>query len=403
VRVLLGWELGLNYGHLARLLPVAERLKSDGHAVLVAVRDMQTAANVLGPRNIPFVQAPYLPQGIALAHRATGYADILLSQGWSDRSTLWGLTQGWLNLYRLFRPDRLILDYSPTAALAAGIADVPMLLIGNGFELPPLTDPLPAFPGFPWADPQKAEKSERLAVFNANAVLRAFQRPPLAALRDVFSLAARLFVTLPELDHYGARSDAHYIGPLFGDLPQTLRIDWPEGEGPRIFACVRPDTSHVQCILGALSLMTARIICVAPGFQNGSLEPLRKSHIHCVPGPVDLTGLLGADLCVSYGAEGTILRFLLAGVPQLMSPWHVEAFMAARRIEASNLGLTIEGTPTVQSVAGMIASLTTDCAVRARKSVPAASASVDRVVEALCLSQSGSERGIQLSRAAGAA
>jgi len=85
-RILLTWELGLNLGHLARLLPVAQQLRSDGHVVLVAARDLQAAATVLGPAGIPFVQAPHLPKGIALAHRATGYADILLSQGWSDPS-----------------------------------------------------------------------------------------------------------------------------------------------------------------------------------------------------------------------------------------------------------------------------------------------------------------------------
>jgi len=160
MRVLLTWELGLNLGHLTRLLPVAQKLKADGHAVLVAVRDIQAAATVLGPAGVPFVQAPHLPKGIPLSHRATGYADILLSQGWSDRSALWGLTQGWLTIFQLFCPDRLILDYSPTVSLASRIAKIPTVLVGNGFELPPLTDPLPPFPGFSWAAPEKATQSE---------------------------------------------------------------------------------------------------------------------------------------------------------------------------------------------------------------------------------------------------
>lgn len=124
-RILLTWELGLNRGHLTRLPPIAQRLKTDGHVVLVASRDIQAASAVLGPAGIPFVQAPHLPKGIPLAHRAAGYADILLSQGWSDGSTLWGLTQAWLNLLRMFQPERLILDYSPTVSLAARIAKIP--------------------------------------------------------------------------------------------------------------------------------------------------------------------------------------------------------------------------------------------------------------------------------------
>ncbi len=155
-RILFTWELGLNLGHLARLLPVAQRLKADGHALLVATRDIKAAATVLAPAGIPFVQAPYLSQGIALKDRASGYADILLSQGWSDRLVLHGLTHAWLNLFRLFIPERLILDYSPTVSLAARIARLPTVLVGNGFELPPATDPLPPFPGFSWATPRQS-------------------------------------------------------------------------------------------------------------------------------------------------------------------------------------------------------------------------------------------------------
>jgi UDP:flavonoid glycosyltransferase YjiC (YdhE family) len=375
-----------------RILPIAERLKASGHTVLVAVRDIRSAAHVFGPRGITFVQAPHLPQGIPLAHRATGYADILLSQGWSDRSTLWGLVQGWLNLYGLFRPDRLILDYSPTASLAARIAEIPVVLIGNGFELPPLTDPLPPFPGFSWADPEKAEKSERLAISNANAALEAIQQRPLAALRDLFGPATRLFATVPELDHYGARSDGHYIGPLLGDLPQSQRLDWPEGEGPRIFACIRPDTSHVQCILSALAVTTARVVCVASGFQDRALEPFCKRHIHFTQRPVDLSRLLAADLCISYGAEGTIMKFVLAGVPQLVSPWHVEAFMAGRKIAAAHLGLTIESPPTVDTMLEYISRLLGDVSFRAgatefrmRATTQSENHAVTATLEALCL------------------
>jgi hypothetical protein len=68
------------------------------------------------------------------------------------------------------RPDRLVLDYSPIATLAARIAVIPCVLIGNGFELPPATNPLPPFPGFSWATPERAAESERIVLANANAV-----------------------------------------------------------------------------------------------------------------------------------------------------------------------------------------------------------------------------------------
>ena len=41
--------------------------------------------------------------------------DILRAQGWEDRRILAGLTEGWINLYRIFRPDIVVADYAPTA------------------------------------------------------------------------------------------------------------------------------------------------------------------------------------------------------------------------------------------------------------------------------------------------
>ena len=366
-RILLTWELGLNLGHLTRLLPVAQQLKADGHMVLVAARDIPAAVRVLTPHGIPFVQSPYLANGIALDHRPAGYADVLLAQGWLDRQALQGLTYAWLNLFRLFRPERMILDYSPTASLAARIAKIPTVLIGNGFELPPNSDPLPPFPGFSWATAAKAAESEGIAVANANAVLSTCRVGPLTSLSDLVTAETRLLATFPELDHYGERTDARYIGPLLGSL-NAPRVDWPAGEGPRVFASLRPDTSHVQIILAALAGMQARVICVAPGFKGAQLAQFKKEHILFSSGPVDLQSLGDADLCLTYGAEGTMMRFLLMGVPQLVSPWHVEAYMAARRVQAAGLGLWLSE-PTAQSTVHLISALVGDRELRRRAAI----------------------------------
>lgn len=355
-RILLTWELGLNLGHLTRLLPVAQQLKADGHTVLVATRDIQAAAVVLAPAGIPFTQAPFLPKGIALAHRPGSYADILLSQGWSDRQVLYGLTHAWLNLFRLFNPDRLILDYSPTVSLAARIAKVPTLLIGNGFELPPARDPPPPFPDFSWATPARAAESAGIAVANANAMLRGFGTAPLTALCDLVLGQIRLLLTYPELDHYGARAGERYVGPLLPNL-RAAAVDWPAGTGPKIFATLRPDTSHVKEILTALAGLDARVVCVVDGFTAAQLEAFKRSHLLISSRPVDLTSLRDADLCITYGAEGTTLQFLLAGVPQLISPWHVETYMAARRIEALGCGLALTGPQTPQGVTEQVNAL----------------------------------------------
>jgi UDP:flavonoid glycosyltransferase YjiC (YdhE family) len=248
-------------------------------------------------------------------------------------------------------------------SLAARIAKIPTVLVGNGFELPPLTDPLPPFPGFSWATSAKAAQSECLAVANANDVLGASKRPTIRALRDLVMDQVRLLATFPELDHYGARNDTKYIGPLLGQLGAP-KVDWPEGEGPKIFACLPPDTSRVQEILEALTTISARVVCVASGFNQPQLVPFCKKHIRYTLGTTDLKPLLDADLCITYGAEGTMMRFLMAGVPQLISPWHVEAFMAARRIEAEGLGATLLGASGQIEIGELIGRVAADPAIR---------------------------------------
>jgi UDP:flavonoid glycosyltransferase YjiC (YdhE family) len=358
-RILLTWELGLNFGHLARLLPIAKQLKSRGHAVLVAARELTSAARVLGPHGISFVQAPYLAEGLPLPHRPAGYSDVVRAQGWGDRLTLRGLTEGWINLYRMFRPDLVVADYSPTALLAAHWARLPYLSVGNGFELPPATTPLPPFPGFSWATAERAAQSEAFILENASAVGRGFRGQKLEHLGDLLAPFRALFVTFPELDHYGARDDARYIGPLVARLG-TREVAWPQAQmhSRKVFVCVRPDTENRDAILGSLRSLDASVICVALGFHATQLEQYRAAHVTYALHPIDVEPLTRqADVCLSYGAEGTVVSFLLAGVPQLLSPYQVEAHMAARRIAALGAGLVLPADRSAEDVREAIQSV----------------------------------------------
>ena len=158
--------------------------------------------------------------------------------------------------------------------------------------------------------------------------------------------------------------DAHYVSPLLGKL-NVERVDWPEGSGNRIFACLRPDTQNVEAILGGLLASEASVVCFARGFSRDKLDRYRHPRIRFVSRPVDLKHLASdAQLCVSYGAEGTMATFLLAGVPQLISPWQVEAHMAARRIEAMGAGLVLGGPQAAESVAAVIIRAVNEAAFR---------------------------------------
>jgi hypothetical protein len=256
--------------------------------------------------------------------------------------------------------------------------------------LPPLSDPLPPFPGFSWASPERAAKSDEAASINANKVLKVFGRTQIPALGDLTGGQIRLFATFSELDHYGERNDAIYIGPLLPRL-NCKKCEWPKVPGPKIFASIRRDTRHANEILTALCSIQASVVCVVHGFSMIELAAFRKPHVALGCLPLDLDSLVDADLCISYGAEGTILKFISDGVPQLIAPWHVEAHMAARRIEAAGFGKALTSGST-QEIASLIENLATEAAAvpNSERGRPAAANcwstthAVKRVVGSLC-------------------
>lgn len=359
-RVLVAWELGRNFGHLARLAPVAKALIANGHEVRFAARAVDYADRYGMPAGVAMEQAP-LPAHVPTPLSAlASYSDILLSQGWGDPDTLIVLVRAWLDRFRAAQTDVLILDHSPTARLAARIAGLPTLALGNGFELPPSLSPLPAFPGIPGATLEKAKAADHVALTNACQVLARFgvvNSPE--TLCALLRADATCLATFPELDHYGFRQDGDYIGPLFGDRPGPA-VDWPTEGTHRVFACLRPDTRQVDDVLHGLAQSGARVAVYAPEFPPDVLSRFASPRLRFSEHLLDLAPLLStADACVSYGAEGTMMRFLLAGVPQLIMPGHVESQMAANRIEAMGAALVLRGRQTADSVAISLRFLTT--------------------------------------------
>lgn len=351
-RVLLAWEYGDHLGHLSKLLPLAMRLKGRGHEVLVVARNVMLATEVLAPAGIRFVQAPVDLRVRADVQRPQSYADVLLMQGWDHPSRLWGLVQAWGNLLTLFRPAVVVLDYAPTALLAARILRLPVALLGTGFELPPLEVPLPPFPGFDGDAIARAEAADARALASANHVLEAYQAAPLATLSDLFRTEGRWLTTFAELDQYGARSGETYVGPI-SCLDQGEPMPWPPGFKHRVLAYVRPGMANLPRMLRALAgERDLAVICAAPGVPLALWEGLARPGFHCVSRPVAFKALLlEASVFLSYAPATSVTQTLLAGIPQLMAPMHREAQTTATRVVDLGAGLTLQGDETEQAIA----------------------------------------------------
>ena len=342
-RVLFAWELGANYGHLVRDLPVAERLRAAGHAVSFAVSDTRTAAELLAPRQFSFFQAPLTLRPARLANPPANYAELLLAENWGDRTSLLGRIKAWHSLFALIRPDMIIADHAPTALLAARCCGIQSIAMGSGFEIPPSTSPLPSIR--PWEEIPESRlmQSEALILDCLNTLPGMPGAKPLKRLADLIP-PCPIFTTFAELDHYGARQDACYAGSIHG-MGNSNKASWPEhtGEARRILVYLRPDQRTTVTIIGLLATFKATAICIVPGAGNAFVDKYTCGHLTIMPQPVDLRSLLPtADVLIGYGSSGVIAESLLAGVPLLMIPQTVEQYLGAARVEPLGAGLIID-------------------------------------------------------------
>ena len=143
--ILFAWELGAHYGHIAQLIPVARRLREMGCAVHFALGDISSAAELLYPEGMSFLQAPMVRQHRRYPGHPANYPDIMRRFGFGDRATLQSLVLGWRELYRLVNPDVIVLHNAPTATLASWGSGARRVTLGMGWDVPPLETPMRRF------------------------------------------------------------------------------------------------------------------------------------------------------------------------------------------------------------------------------------------------------------------
>lgn len=348
-RVLIAWELGEAFGHLARCLRLAEGLVARGHGVTLALKDVRLPAGQGPTPGITVLPAPLTPQAGAGRSPPVNNADVLRVSGFADARDVAARLNAWQGIFALARPDVLVADHAPTALLAACLAEIPHLAIGNGFTIPPAVSPWPSIR--PWeamSDQALTAAEVRLDRVTA-AAQKALGHTRVVRVRDLFG-EHDILDTFAELDHYGARPDGRYVGPIVS-IPQALRVAWQSREGCRVLSYLRPAVPGFQAILQALAGLDAEVLCVAPGMNPEAAKRCATRRLRIALASVDLPPLLAhADLAVGYGNSGFSTQALLAGVPLAMRPRHVEQALFAHRVETLGAGKLLGGRIDADSV-----------------------------------------------------
>jgi UDP:flavonoid glycosyltransferase YjiC (YdhE family) len=340
-RTLLSWELGGNYGHLVALRALARELKRQGHECVFAVRMLGAAQRFLEPQLGPLVQAPVrLTPGANRVRTQVSYASLLHNVGFNDPVELAGRIQAWRTLYRALETEHVFADHSPVALVAARTLGIPASCIGNGFTVPPLLAPFPSFR--PRLNvPQEILLRNDAAVLKAlNHALALLKLRPLPLLQDIFRGTGPALLTYAPLDHYEVARPERFRG--MPDYSYGQRPQWPQGQGPKVFAYLRPGPA-LPLLLRALERSRARVLVRLAGAAPAA--PPSSGRVALAREPVHFRAAAeSCDAFVNDGAHSTVAEFLLAGKPGILVPDLQERAMTARR--AASVGATLTVRPT---------------------------------------------------------
>lgn len=364
-RIVYAWELGEDYGHIASFMPLALRLREQGHEVIFIIRDLSSAESVVACYGFPLLQSPFwskfLPE---LPEAQMSFADILIRNGFHSQEGLAGLVRAWNSLLSLLRPDLIIADYSPVALLAARGYGFPRTVFGTGFCAPPRIAPSPALRH--WEPPQQEvlQNREDYVLAVANAVLAQMNGQPMQMVAELFDANENFLCTFPELDHYPKRGAARYWGPIY-NVSQGVAVDWPAGEGKCIFAYIKTAHPNFETILAYLAGSGHRVLVFASGVVQSQIEKFRSEKMVISGRPIDLSRIIGScDLAVCHAGHGTLGAMLMAGVPMLMLPFHVEQHLAANRVAKLGAGTVVDIQSTPDDFAPLFETLLDDPAFK---------------------------------------
>jgi UDP:flavonoid glycosyltransferase YjiC (YdhE family) len=343
--VFFGWELGGGMGHLMRIAPLAKSLRARGHDVVVASRSLRHVSQLLSGSGVKYLQAPALSEAVQdMFQMPASFAHILHNIGFGDELILDALADAWRNLFQLIQPNLIVLDHSPTALLAARGGDARTVVLGTGFTIPPDLYPFPELrPESPHGLARLRQDEDRL-LDRVNQHLAARGQSPLSHLGRLFADVDEQFLTtFQELDHYPLRSGGNYWGPINAWGAGGKAPDWPPGEGPRVFAYLKP-CPPLMSVLGALAESKCRTVVYGDCLSDSIREKYASSILKFEHKRVDIhRAAQQCDLAITNGTFATTTMMLMAGKPLLLLPIFREQGMLAEIVERLGAGVNAAG------------------------------------------------------------
>ena len=344
--ILFTWEMGGNFGHLALLRSLGELASRQGHTISVALRDLRFAHRVLGELNFSGFQAPFrLPDNPRPTPQCLSFAHTLEDFCFSDEGELALRIAAWQHIFDAVQPDIVFFDYSPGALIASRDYAFGKIVVGNGFGNPP-TNPIEGVFA-PFITTRREPTTMAALRRNDQRLLGVLNRgcrragvTPFDDLAGIYRQADRTFyATLPELDQFGARPAAIYLGaqPSFAEAQPR----WPEGPGDKVF-CYLQNFPMVGGLLAELAAAGLNLLVYSRDIPE-DIQRRAKAHGRiCFSGePFKIEAVSReAQFVVHHAGHATALQCFLSGVPQLCVPTQQEQLLTALQLDRAGVGVT---------------------------------------------------------------
>jgi UDP:flavonoid glycosyltransferase YjiC (YdhE family) len=333
--------MGSSLGHLTNLKPFVDAALELGHEVSLAVREQRNVATLFDVTKIQLLPAPFPPQ---VSHTSSSplisFSQLINRQMFSNEKELNALYNAWDSLFDLIKPDLVVYDHSPSALVASVDKPWQKWVVGSGFLVPRSDGPfLGAFPGLKPSlkRDRLLEKEEKNLLVTINQVLSNAQVKPLKSVKHLYQQCdQQLLLTLPELDHFGARPKGKYLGVKWSD--SGVEPFWPEGGGPKVFVYLHPFPNMAE-LFNTLLKKNARILFYARDLPEALKQKL-KERIAFSDHPINLTqAYTEADYVINHANHGTVTQAVGSGVPQLLIPMHQEQLLLAQRVVQLGMGV----------------------------------------------------------------
>ena len=318
-RVVFVSELGEGLGHVSRLLPIAKRMKSDGFECIFVVSHYEAAFREV--QNAGFLVVPGPPVRMAPLKRgqlAKSLGDIIGRAGFGEFHKLSFNLKAWDSIFHVLAPNLIIMDYAPTARLAAG-KKFNTAVVGSPFTIPPINqETLPRFrPGaLLYLEKSLMENIDRAQKENQGWIPR--------KLADLF-YADKTFTTFfPQIDRYFTLREEQSIGPLF--IPSFFIEKEPDKD---LFFYLK--RANGPKVLGLINAMRDANL-TGEGYLSHVSEKLAKTlstkkFIISAYKQDIVSALTNKKFVIHHGGVGLAQAAMAIGIPQVILLTHAENHM----------------------------------------------------------------------------